>query len=497
MSGHPDAPAPADGARAPSAGAPPQVIVILTDQQRWDTTGAHGNRAGVTPEFDRIAREGTLFEQSITPNPVCAPARSSLQTGLFPTASGVFRNGLPLPVDVPTLAGAFAAAGYTTGYLGKWHLAGEDGPDGPVPRERRGGYERWLASDRLEFTSDAYRTVVYDEDGEPVRLPGYRSDALIDAAIRFVSDHHDRPYLLFVSLLEPHHQNPTDDYPAPSGHRERYEGAWLPPDLAALAPGAPQGGAHRHLAGYLGQIKRVDEGVGRLRDALRSLGTAEGTVLAWTADHGSHFRTRNSEYKRSAHEASVRVPLALTGPGFTGGGLVRQPVSTVDLMPTLLEAAGIAVPDGVQGRSLLPLTGGGQDPGRPRSVLVQISEDRVGRAVRTARWKYVVDAPGADAWNEPAAAHYTETELYDLAADPYELDNLAGLSSHREVADELRGELLEWLGRVEGVKPGIERAAPRPAGQRRAEPFPAEVPWEGVRFGHRSVSRQVAPDASP
>lgn len=485
MSGHGDTPAPADGAPAPSAGAPPQVIVILTDQQRWDTAGVHGNRAGVTPEFDRIAREGTLFEQAITPNPVCAPARSALQTGRYPTASGVFRNGLPLPEDVPTLAGAFAGAGYTTGYIGKWHLAGEDNPDGPVPPGRRGGYEKWLASDRLEFTSDAYRTVVYDEAGEPVRLPGYRSDALIDAAIRFVADHHDRPYLLFVSLLEPHHQNPTDDYPAPVGHRERYEGVWLPPDLAALAPGAPQGGAHRHLAGYLGQIKRVDEGVGRLRDALRSLGTEERTVLAWTADHGSHFRTRNGEYKRSAHESSVRVPLALTGPGFTGGGLVRRPVGTVDLMPTLLAAAGIAVPDGVQGRSLLPLTGGGDDAGRAGSVLVQISEDRVGRAVRTSRWKYAVDAPGADAWNEPDAGQYTETELYDLASDPYELDNLAGLTSHRAVADGLRAELLEWLERIEGVKPGIE-AGRCPAGRAAARgAVPGRRALGGARFGHR------------
>ncbi|WP_432102653.1 sulfatase-like hydrolase/transferase [Streptomyces sp. bgisy091] len=481
--------APVDGDRSPSAGAGPQIIVVLTDQQRWDTTGVHGNPAGVTPEFDRIAREGTLFEHAITPNPVCAPARSALQTGRFPTASGVFRNGVRLPDGVPTLARACAASGYTTGYIGKWHLAGEDGPDGPVPRERRGGYERWLASDRLEFTSDAYRTVVYDEGGEPVRLPGYRSDALIDAAIRFVADHHDRPYLLFVSLLEPHHQNPTDDHPAPTGGRGRFEGAWIPPDLAALSPAAPQGGAHRHLAGYLAQIRRVDEGVGRLRDALRSLGTEDRTLLAWTSDHGSHFRTRNSEYKRSGHDASVRVPLAITGPGFTGGGLVRHPVSTVDLMPTLLDVAGVTVPDGVQGRSLLPLTGGRQDPGRAPSVLVQISEDRVGRVLRTARWTYVVDAPGADAWNEPDAGEYRETELYDLEADPHQLDNLAGLDSHRTVADGLRAELLRWLERVEEVRPEIVRAAPRPAGQRRAESFPGTVPWEGVRFGHRPGRR--------
>ncbi|MFF6776857.1 sulfatase-like hydrolase/transferase [Streptomyces sp. NPDC012637] len=464
----------------------PSVIVVLTDQQRWDTTGAHGNPAGVTPEFDRLAREGTLVEQAITPNPVCAPARAALQTGRFPTGAGVFRNGLPLGAEVPTLADAFSAAGYVTGYIGKWHLAGDEHPDGPVPPERRGGYARWLASDRLEFTSDAYRTVLYDEEGEPVRLPGYRSDALVDAAIRFVADHHEHPFLLFLSLLEPHHQNATDDHPAPTGYRERFEGRWLPPDLAALSPGAAQGGAHRHLGGYLGQIKRVDEGVGRLRDGLRSLGIEDGTVFAWTADHGAHFRTRNGEYKRSAHEASVRVPFVLTGPGFLGGGRIRQPVSTVDLMPTLLDAAGIEVPAGVHGRSLRPLTGGGSEPDRPFSVFVQVSEDVIARAVRTDRWKYVVTAPdGADAWCESAADRYRETELYDLAADPYELENLVGLTSHRQVADGLRDALGAWLKEVEGVSPVIEAAAPRTLDQRSPYSFPKDrVPWEGVRFGH-------------
>ncbi|WP_049564847.1 sulfatase-like hydrolase/transferase [Streptomyces sp. SBT349] len=464
----------------------PNVVVVLTDQQRWDTAGVHGNPAGVTPEFDRIARGGTHVERAVTPQPVCAPARAALQTGRYPTAAGVFRNGLPLPPGVPTLAGAFAEAGYVTCYLGKWHLAGEEAGAGPVPPDGRGGYQRWLASELLEFTSDAYRTVLWDEDERPVRLPGYRSDALIDAAIRFAADHHDRPFLLFLSLLEPHHQNATDDYPAPDGYRERYEGRWLPPDLAALSGEAPGGGAHRHLGGYLGQVKRVDEGVGRLRDALRSLDVEDRTVLAWTADHGSHFRTRNDEYKRSAHDASVRVPLALTGPGFTGGGLIRHPVSTVDLVPTLMEAAGVAVPEGVQGRSFLPLVGGGTDPGRPAEVFVQISESQVGRAVCTDRWKYAVTAPGVDAWNEPDADRYVESELYDLAADPYELDNLAGLASHREVAAGLRAALRAWLARV-GERPAeIVPAPEREAGQRRPDPEARELPWDGLPFGHAS-----------
>ncbi len=463
----------------------PNVVVVLTDQQRWDTTGVHGNPAGVTPVFDRMARTGTHLEQAITPQPVCAPARAALQTGRFPTATGVFRNGLALDPALPTLAGCFADAGYVTGYIGKWHLAAEASGHGPVPAKCRAGYQRWLASEILEFTSDAYRTVVYDEQGEPVRLPGYRSDALVDAAVRFLADHHDRPFLLFLSLLEPHHQNATDDYPAPEGYAERFTGRWLPPDLAALGPGAPHGGPHRHLGGYLGQIARVDEGVGRLRDALRSLGLADDTVLAFTADHGSHFRTRNAEYKRSAHDASVRVPFALSGPGFDGGGMIRRPVSTLDLMPTLLDACGVGVPESVQGRSFLPLVGGGTDPGRPEEVFVQISESQVGRAVRTSRWKYAVTAPDAHPWRDSGARRYVETELYDLDADPYELDNLAGLPSHREVADRLREALLRWTVRAGEGEPVIEDAPAQRRPGRRADPEVTGLPWEGVRFGHQ------------
>ncbi|MGW8951829.1 sulfatase-like hydrolase/transferase [Streptomyces sp. NPDC055709] len=466
---------------------PPNVIVVLTDQQRWDTTGVHGNPADVTPEFDRIARTGTHVEQALTSQPVCAPARAALQTGRYPTATGVFRNGIPLPDGIPTVAEVFGAAGYTTGYIGKWHLGSGAAGAGPVAPEDRGGYQRWLASDLLEYTSDAYRTVLYDEDGEAVRLVGYRSDALIDAAVRFVADHHDRPFFLFVSLLEPHHQNATDDYPAPEGYRERYEGRWMPADLAALAASAPQGGAHRHIGGYLGQIKRVDEGIGRLRDTLRSLGLTDSTILAWTADHGSHFRTRNDEYKRSAHDASIRVPLALTGPGFTGGGLVRHPVSTVDLMPTLVEAAGLPLPDGVQGRSFLPLVGGGDDPERPEEVFVQISESHVGRAVRTARWKYAVAAPGADPWHDAGAARYVETELYDLHADPHELDNLAGRASHREIADQLGESLKRWMVQVGEERPEIEPAPALDPSGRRTDPEVRQLPWEKIPFAHHAV----------
>ncbi len=171
----------------------PNVVVFFTDQQRWDSLGANGNPLDLTRTLDRMAQRGTHVLHAFTPQPVCAPARAVLQTGRYPTATGVYRNQIALPRDVPTLAHHFTAAGYATGYIGKWHLADRD----PVPPEQRGGYQYWLAANTLEFHSD-----------------------------------------------EPHHQNHRDDYPAPDGYAERYTGRWTPPDLATLG-----GSSQQHLGG--------------------------------------------------------------------------------------------------------------------------------------------------------------------------------------------------------------------------------------------------------
>ncbi|WP_129669788.1 sulfatase-like hydrolase/transferase [Phytoactinopolyspora endophytica] len=474
----------------------PNVIVVFTDQQRWDSTGVHGNPLGLTPTFDEMARSGTHAAQAFTPQPVCGPARAAIQTGQCPTTTGCFRNGIPLPENCRTLADHFGAAGYATGYIGKWHLADTE----PVPPEQRGGYTSWLGANILEFTSDAYRTVVFDDDDDPVMLPGYRSDALFDAAIRFVADHANppggaesvrQPFYLFCSLIEPHHQNEVDSYPAPIGYEERYQGRWLPPDLAALA--AEDSTVHRHIGGYFGQVRRVDEGLGRLLDALRSLDLLENTIVAFTSDHGCHFKTRNSEYKRSCHDGSVRVPMALCGPGFDGGGRIDRPVSTIDLPPTLLDAAGLDVPPEMQGRSMLPLLhqpGAGDADGWPEEVFIQVSESEVGRAIRTSRWKYYVSAPDADAWHEAGADRYLEAELYDLAHDPYELDNLVGLPSHRKIADELRERLLRRMVEAGEQEPVIERREEAIAdSQRSVDPGVHASSFKPVRFGHQPRSR--------
>lgn len=447
----------------------PNVIVFLTDQQRWDTTGAHGNPLDLTPNFDAMAMSGTHAQYAFTPQPVCGPARACLQTGQYATTTGCFRNGIPLPADAQTLARCFKAGGYQTAYIGKWHLASTN--TDPVPPHLRGGYEYWLAADTLELMSDAYDCQVYDAQEQRVKLPGYRADALTDAAIRYIDRHQQDPFFLFLSFLEPHHQNHRDDYPAPAGYAERYTARWTPPDLACLISevnGLVGGNARASLGGYCGMIKRLDEALGRLQDALRSLGLLENTVIVFTSDHGCHFKTRNSEYKRSGHDSSIRVPLAISGPGFDGGGRLRQLVSLVDLPPTLLEAAGLPVPAQMQGRSIMPLLRGGE-AAWPDEVFVQISESQVGRAIRTHRWKYGVVAAGANP-RDAGSTEYEESYLYDLQSDPYELTNLVGLESHGPLCAHLRSALLRRMSEAGEAPATIAATATRPAVQRSVAP---------------------------
>ena len=434
----------------------PNVIVFFTDQQRADTTGIHGNPLDLTPNFDRMAQEGTHCWNSFTCQPVCGPARASLQTGKFATRTGCYWNGIELGKEHRTLAQNFKAGGYTTGYIGKWHLGSTD----PVPRDEQGGYDYWLGANLLEFVSEPYRTILYDKDGKEVFLPGYRVDAMTDAAVRYVAEKRDDPFFLFLSYLEPHHQNHVDDYPPPTGYRERYAGRWTPPDLAELG-----GSSAHHLGGYFGMVKRLDEALGRLQDALKSLGLLEDTIILYTTDHGNHFKTRNAEYKRSGHDASIRTPTAFSGPGFMGGGRVQDLVSLVDLPPTLLDAAGLPIPDDMDGRSILD--------GRknwPSDVFVQISESQVGRAVRTKRWKYGVVARGLDGNKIAASGTYAEDYLYDLEFDPYEQTNLIGYRSHDAVAARMRERLMNRLRKVEAAEPHIELAPVVESGQRRVDP---------------------------
>lgn len=448
----------------------PNVIIFFTDQQRWDCSGLHGNPLDLMPNFDRLAHHGTHLYNHVTCAPVCGPARACLQTGTYISNNGAFQNARTLPKGKPTLAGCFNDAGYHTGYIGKWHLGGKEGvadpdnPRGPVKEAYRGGYRTWQAANALEFSKHEYHTVLYDEANAPVQLPGYRSDAVADAGIRFIDAHQNEPFMLTLSFVEPHHQNDKDDYPPPDGSREKYVGRWTPPDLATLPtldPGSPSPGgiAYPKLGGYYAMVKRLDDALGRVYDALKSLDLLEDTILLFTSDHGCHFKTRNAEYKRSCHESSVRVPTMLYGGPFSNGPCIRELTNLVDLPPTLLDACGIDIPDFMDGRSILPLAKG-QASDWPDDTLIQICDEQVGRAVRTKRWKYCVmsEKTSSEVGMDFDSVVYREAFLYDLQSDPYELQNRIDHRAYTSVRERMRERLIQKMTEIGEAEPTIEPA---------------------------------------
>ena len=425
----------------------PNIIVFFTDQQRWDTSGLHGNPLSLMENFDHYAQEGTHLFNSFTCQPVCGPARASLQTGKYATKTGVFRNHITLNKNQKTLAQHLNNEGYETAYIGKWHLGSSD----PVKKNERGGYNYWLASNLLEFTSDSYDTIIYDKDNKKIKLPGYRIDAIVDAAIRYINQKRKKPFFLFISLIEPHHQNHTDDYPPPIGYREKYAGRWAPPDLQTL-----KGSAHQHLAGYFGMTKRIDEAYGRLIDSLLSLKLMDESVLFFTSDHGNNFKTRNEEYKRSCHESSIRVPSSVIGNIFEQGGRIKNLVSILDIHATILDIAGIKNFQS-DGKSILPLVMK-KNIKWIDEIFIQISESQVGRSLRTKKWKYCVNSPNSDPWNDQGSNNYVEQFLYNLDADPYELNNLIGIKEFDVITKKLRNKIKKYIKKHENVNSNVEKA---------------------------------------
>ena len=437
----------------------PNVLVVLSDQQRPDSCGVFGQRLPVTPRLDALAANGVAFDESFTIQPLCGPARAAMQTGRYPTTIGCWRNGIALPPDVATLADRMCALGYRTGYIGKWHLASNRGRNlpadrpqarferRPVPPERRGGYrDAWVAADALEHTSGPTSGHVFDEDGRQVDLHGYRADALTDLAIdRLDRLGDDRPFFLFVSFLEPHHQNDRFRIIGPEGWARRYRGFERPGDLPW-----GRGDWRWNYAQYLACCASIDANLGRLLDALERAGRLDDTLVVFTSDHGSHFRTRNLEYKRSPHDASIRVPLVIAGPGFRGGVRRHDLASNLDLLPTIVTAAGGDDP-GLDGRPL-------QSRADVSDVFVQISESQIGRALRTSTHTYAAKAPTRNPLAghlHPSADRYVGTHLYDNVRDPHQRHNLISDPSATDLRDELAAHLAARICDVEGSRPTI------------------------------------------
>ncbi len=431
----------------------PNILFLFSDQQRWDTLGCYGQRLAVTPHLDKMAAEGAQFNHCYTAQPVCGPTRACLQTGMYASQHGSFTNGLALNHELPLLAPQFKQAGYEVAYIGKWHLASHRFQDGSsedkkfrtvgVPMERRGGYEDyWLASDVLEFTSHSYDGHMFDQDNKRREFPKdrYRVDVQTDWLIEYLDTRSgEQPFFCFCSYIEPHHQNDHGCYEGPTGSKEKFKDFDVPGDLVGC-----DGDWEKEYPDYLGCCHSLDENVGRIREALIANGMDKNTIIIYTSDHGSHFKTRNGEYKRSPHKACTHVPLVMCGPGIPAGTRIDEMVSLIDLPASVLAMAGIEIPSTFQGDALDGLLAGQKETWQD-DVFIEISESQVGRAIRTRDWCFAVHAPDKDAWKDSRSDVYEDAYLYDLQADPHERQNLVGNPAYKEQRDRLAARLKEMI----------------------------------------------------
>jgi arylsulfatase A-like enzyme len=428
----------------------PNIIFLLSDQQRPDTMGCYGQALNVTPELDRLAADGTVFEHAFSVQPLCGPSRACLQTGRYATETGCFKNGIALPDRTGNLGSLFSANGYRTGYIGKWHLAtgGHDDEhllDTPVPPNMRGGYQdRFVVSNLVELTSNGQSGYLFD-DNEKVFFNGYRVDAITDYGLSFIDDYRDEPFFLTISYLEPHQQNNTDTHECPIGTEHDFDGYQPPIDLL---PGV--GNWEKEFARYLSCCRSLDDNVGRIVERLKQYGIFDDTVIVYTSDHGSHFRTRPGTYKRSCHEASIRVPLIFHGGAFSGGRRMNGMAILPDVPVTLLCAAGIKPPSDVRGVDLAAYLAD-EDAVIREEVFVQISESELGRVLRTDRWKLHITAADPALKATAHTGLYRMAELYDLADDPGEHTNRLHDPACAEIREVLAGRITAWIRSIEGI----------------------------------------------
>lgn len=418
----------------------PNIVFILVDDLRWDEIGIAGHPYVKTPNIDRIGREGVFFRNAFMTTPLCSPSRASFLTGQYAHTHGITDN-----VDhssashrLITFPALLHNSGYETAFVGKWHMGNDDSP--------RPGFDNWIS-----FKGQGtYLDPEINENGRAVRNKGYITDILNDYALRFIKQPHSKPFLLYLAhkAIHPEVQQNDDGsvdlskselfLPA-ERHKDLYANRRIPHrsnyrrppvdkpalarkigDLPALGPATAT--LDVTILGRQRTLMAIDEGVGEILKALKELGQLDNTVLVFTSDNGYFYGEHGlSVERRLAYEESIRMPLLIRYPAVIRRGSERDEFAlNIDLAPTLLELAGVTVPETMQGRSLLPLLDGRKQEWRS-SVLIEYYTDKVFprisqmgyKAVRNERWKYI---------------HYLELEgmdeLYDLKKDPYELKNV-------------------------------------------------------------------------
>jgi arylsulfatase A-like enzyme len=419
---------------APTA-ARPNVIVVLADQWRSSAFGFAGDPNVKTPHLDQLARESVNCANTVSGMPVCCPARASFMTGQRPLTHGIFLNDVPLATDAATIAKSFKAAGYDTGYIGKWHLNGH-GRLAFIPRERRQGFDYWKA---LECTHDYNNSFYYADGPERLEWKGYDARAETRDAENYLQDHakSEKPFFLFLAWGPPHDPYQT----APEEYRALYS-----PDKFILPPNVPTNMAaqtRQMMAGYYAHCSALDACIGELQATLKKAGLAKNTLLIFSADHGDMLGSHGGRNKQQPYDESIRIPLLMHWPD--GFGVKPRKVDALinseDMMPTILGLCGISIPQSVEGLDYSRYLHGGKNPSDGVTIITcaapfgQWTRDRGGkefRGIRTLRYTYVRDLNGP--WL-----------MFDDKKDPYQLNNLINQPKSAKLQAELDATLNKKL----------------------------------------------------
>lgn len=463
---------------APSQGAPqtsrPNIVFVLTDDQRWDAISLSGRETPATPNIDRIGREGVYFRNAFATTALCSPSRASILTGMYAHAHGVKDNFTEFPANTRTWPLELQRAGYETAYVGKYHM----GEENDEPRQ---GFT-YFATHRAQ--GQYFDTEWRINGGERRVIPGYYTHVVTELADQWIRGRSkDRPWSITVGHKAPHsfylpeekYKDAFRDvqvpYPAsafmlddkPVWYRDRlptWHGIYGPLfDYRKQFPDRTPAGVvafEEMVRSYWRTILSVDDSVGRLYATLQETGQLDNTVFIFASDHGILNGEHGMIDKRTAHEPSIRIPLVVRYPGLTAPSaprVVDNMVLTTDFAPSIMDIAGVEPGNSAHGRSWKAVAQGNSDPDWRESYVYLYNYERQFpytpnvRALRTEDWKYV---------RYPNSNTPHKSELYHLAEDPDELVNLIDDPQHRKRVADMHGELdrqLKLLGAWPDVMP--------------------------------------------
>lgn len=450
-------------------GDPPNILLIMTDQHRWDALSAVSDWLS-TPHLDRIAAEGMRANRAYTNSPVCVPARVSLATGRYPHNTGVWENGrYDLPGDAPTWMRSVQDAGYATSVFGKTHLHAQVGD----LRDRVDLVRSWgldhvdeIAGPRASTKTSSHLTDLWDQQGvreayvrdvqsrvenepwavrpSPLPLELYPDSYVGRQAARWLEDRSDpQPWMCWVSFSGPH-----EPWDCPEPYASRFDPAAMPPPLVAREDARedrhtglldkmadlqiPPEDVARMRADYAGKLALIDDQVGELLRVVEERGELDNTVIAFVSDHGEMNGDFGLIYKQNFLDPSARIPFLLRAPGVSPGTVLDDPVELMDIGATLVDLAGGEPVEGSHARSLMPRLTGETERHR-RSATCEFNSESM---IVTPQWKMAV--------NRLAATYL----LFDLENDPHETTNLAGAPAHHATQTQLRNLMLRRLHRT-------------------------------------------------